>query len=154
MRPLRSLLVLAVAGAAVLSGSPALATPSGSPATKVAATTSVPTAATARADHWRPRAADFPGTVVRRDLAIPMSDGTVLRGDLMLPAGADGAAASGRFPVIVTITAYNKTVLASSPLGGGSAAYLVRRGYAQLTVDARGTGSSAGQWGAFSAREK
>lgn len=102
---------------------------------------------------WSPRPAQYPGTVVRRDLAIPMSDGVVLRGDLVLPADASGTAVEGRFPVIVTITAYNKTVLASSPLGGGSADYLVRRGYAQLTVDARGTGGSAGQWGAFSARE-
>jgi uncharacterized protein len=98
-------------------------------------------------ETWQPRPAIYAGTVTRKDLAIPMSDGTVLRGDLVLPATADGTAVSKRLPVLVTITAYNKTV---SP---GGSDFLVRRGYAQLTVDARGTGSSAGQWGAFSRRE-
>jgi uncharacterized protein len=56
--------------------------------------------------------------------------------------------------VIVTITAYNKTVLSSGGgLAGAAPAYLVKRGYAQLTVDARGTGSSPGTWEAFSPRE-
>ena len=103
---------------------------------------------------WQPRPVRYPATVTRRDLAIPMSDGTVLRGDLQLPARADGRAVNRRFPVIVTITAYNKSSDATgSGLAGGSADYLVRRGYAQLTVDARGTGSSEGEWAAFSRRE-
>ncbi len=107
-----------------------------------------------RAGAWKPRPATYPATVTRTDLAIPMSDGTVLRGDITLPATAAGTAAPGRFPVIVTITAYNKSVLSSAgDLGGPGPDYLVRRGYAQLTVDARGTGSSEGTWGAFSARE-
>src|SRR5690349_87544 len=58
---------------------------------------------------WQPRPVRYPATVTRRDLAIPMSDGTVLRGDLQLPARADGRAVNRRFPVIVTITAYNKS---------------------------------------------
>lgn len=106
--------------------------------------------------HWTPRPADYPGTTTRTDLAIPMSDGVVLRGDLVLPADASGAAVPGRFPVVVTITAYNKTFTASgfgSTLAGAGPAYLVQRGYAQLTVDARGTGSSEGTWCAFCARE-
>ncbi|MFC4785573.1 CocE/NonD family hydrolase [Nocardioides sp. MAHUQ-72] len=103
---------------------------------------------------WEPRPARYPGTVVEKDLAIPMSDGTVLRGDLTLPADADGEAVERRFPVVVTITAYNKTALGSSGgLGGTDPGYLVRRGYAQLTVDARGTGSSEGSWNAFGRRE-
>src|SRR4051794_20419113 len=106
--------------------------------------------------HWSPRPADYPGTTTVQDLAIPMSDGVVLRGDLVLPADANGSAVPGRFPVVVTITAYNKTVTASgfgSTLAGAGPAYLVTRGYAQLTVDARGTGSSEGEWCAFCARE-
>ena len=58
--------------------------------------------------------------------------------------------------MIVTITAYNKTVIAGGfggTLAGADPAYLVKRGYAQLTVDARGTGSSEGQWNAFDKRE-
>ncbi|WP_156390989.1 MULTISPECIES: CocE/NonD family hydrolase [unclassified Nocardioides] len=114
------------------------------------------TAAAPVADRaaWQPRAATYPGTVTRTDLAIPMSDGTVLRGDLVLPAKADGTAVDKRLPVIVTITAYNKSSgSVSGGLTGSAPDYLVERGYAHLTVDARGTGSSEGQWGAFSRRE-
>jgi putative CocE/NonD family hydrolase len=122
------------------------------------ATAAAPVAAPAALGdmHWSPRPEQYAGTASRKDLAIPMSDGVVLRGDLVLPADADGNAAPGQFPVVVTITAYNKTVTASgfgSTLAGAGPAYLVRRGYAQLTVDARGTGSSEGSWCAFCARE-
>ena len=85
-----------------------------------------------------------------------MSDGVKLRGDLTLPANADGTPIGAKVPVIVTITAYNKTVIAGGfggTLAGADPAYLVKRGYAQLTVDARGTGSSEGQWNAFDKRE-
>ena len=54
---------------------------------------------------------------------------------------------------MVTITAYNKSASGGSPIAGSSGDYLVKRGYAQLTVDARGTGSSEGQWNAFDKRE-
>ena len=85
-----------------------------------------------------------------------MSDGVKLRADLTLPANADGTPIGAKVPVVVTITAYNKTVIAGGfggTLAGADPAYLVKRGYAQLTVDARGTGSSEGQWNAFDARE-
>src|SRR3546814_11044554 len=55
---------------------------------------------------WAPRGEDYPNTKTLTDLAIPMSDGTVLRGDLVVPADADGNANDKKFPVIVTITAY------------------------------------------------
>lgn len=104
---------------------------------------------------WQARDEDYPHTTTRRDLPIEMSDGTVLRGDLMLPAHADGTPVDTPLPVVVTITAYNKSLTGggSISLGGADPRYLVKRGYAQLTVDARGTGNSDGQWGAFSARE-
>ncbi|WP_436697745.1 CocE/NonD family hydrolase [Nocardioides sp. BYT-33-1] len=105
---------------------------------------------------WTPRPAEYDATVVTRDIPIVMDDGVVLRGDLQRPAAADGTPVATPLPVIVTITAYNKTVLsagAGAVLSGAEPAYLVKRGYAQLTVDARGTGGSEGQWGAFSARE-
>lgn len=139
-------LAVAVVSAALLGPAPALAsTAPSAPGTP---------GAQGRGPGWTPRAATYPSTVTRSDLAIAMSDGTVLRGDLVLPARADGTVPQRRFPVIVTITAYNKSALASSGgLGGGDSAYLVRRGYAQLTVDARGTGSSEGRWAAFSRRE-
>jgi putative CocE/NonD family hydrolase len=103
---------------------------------------------------WTPRPEQYPDTVTRADVPIPMSDGTVLRGDLVLPADADGTAVDGQFPVIVTITAYNKSAQSQGGgLAGSPPSYLVKRGYAQLTVDARGTGSSEGTWSAFGKRE-
>ena len=109
--------------------------------------------APARRLHWTPRPEQYPGTVTTTDLPITMDDGVVLRGDLVRPVRADGSVVTRPLPVIITITAYNKSVLAAGALGGPSAAYLVKRGYAQLTVDARGTGASEGVWEAFSPRE-
>ena len=111
------------------------------------------TAASA-ATTWTPRPEQYSKTVKKADLAIPMSDGTILRGDLLLPADASGKEIPGTFPVVVTITAYNKSIQQyAGGLAGGDPIYLVKRGYAQLTVDARGTGSSAGSWCAFCSRE-
>lgn len=103
---------------------------------------------------WQPRPAEYAGTVTTTDLAIRMDDGVTLRADLMRPVGKDGEPVTKPLPVIITITAYNKTVIGSGGgLGGADPAYLVKRGYQQLTVDARGTGASEGVWRAFSARE-
>jgi putative CocE/NonD family hydrolase len=143
MRPLTRIIVAVVSALAVALG------PLGAP---VAAALAAPT----DGQHWAPRPEQYAGTAITRDLAIPMSDGIVLRGDLVLPADADGTPVAGRFPVVVTITAYNKTFTASgfgATIAGAGPAYLVKRGYAQLTVDARGTGSSEGEWCAFCARE-
>ncbi|MGI8306632.1 CocE/NonD family hydrolase [Saccharopolyspora hattusasensis] len=103
---------------------------------------------------WAARGEEYPATATETDAAIPMSDGVTLRADVQRPADADGQPVDGRFPVLLTITAYNK----SAPNGTASAAlsdssYFVKRGYVQVTVDARGTGSSGGSWAAFSARE-
>jgi putative CocE/NonD family hydrolase len=108
------------------------------------------------ASSWTPRGEDYSSTVSTKDLAIPTSDGTTLRADLVLPSADGKTAAGGKFPVVITITAYNKTVIAGgfgATLAGADPVYLVKRGYAQLTVDARGTGSSEGSWCAFCARE-
>ena len=104
---------------------------------------------------WQPRPEDYPKTVTQSDVPVRMSDGTVLRADVVRPADAAGKAVETKLPVLVTITAYNKTVLSTGGggLAGGDPKYLVKRGYVQVTVDARGTGSSRGQWNAFGARE-
>lgn len=105
---------------------------------------------------WEPRPAEYPATVTRTDLPITMDDGVVLRGDLVLPATAEETPVDVPVPVIVTITAYNKSAIGGglgATLGLADPNYLVERGYAQLTVDARGTGSSEGRWAAFSERE-
>ena len=126
------------------------ATPAAAPATAAASASVAPAR---RKKRWSPRPEQFPRTVTTTDIPIPMDDGVVLRGDLVQPALADGTVVSRPLPVIITITAYNKSVLASGGLGGPSGDYLVQRGYARLTVDARGTGSSEGVWEAFSPRE-
>jgi hypothetical protein len=105
---------------------------------------------------WTPRPPQYAGTTLTRDIPIPMSDGVKLRADLKRPAGPDGTAIETPVPVVVTITAYNKSIIGNgfgSTLAGADPDYLVKRGYAQLTVDARGTGSSEGVWHAFDARE-
>jgi len=140
---------LLLAPAAPLLAAPVAAAPPAPEAGRELARAAERVAATT----WRARPEQFPRVATRTDLPIRVSDGTVLRGDLRLPARADGSAAPGRWPVIVTITAYNKTLLGSSGLGGSDPSYLVKRGYAHLMVDARGTGSSAGQWCAFCTRE-
>ncbi len=144
-RPLVRLLLAAVAAGALVA-TPLAVTPA-------EAASSTTTAATST---WKARPEQYTQTTTIKDLAIPMSDGVKLRGDLTLPANADGTPIGAKVPVIVTITAYNKTVIAGgfgSTLAGADPAYLVKRGYAQLTVDARGTGSSEGQWNAFDKRE-
>jgi putative CocE/NonD family hydrolase len=112
-------------------------------------------ASAAPASGWEPRAEEYPKTVSQKDVPIRMSDGVVLRADVVRPADDAGKAVETRLPVLVTITAYNKTFLAAG--GGGLAGadphYLVKRGYVNVTVDARGTGSSRGRWEAFSSRE-
>ncbi|QIX25351.1 CocE/NonD family hydrolase [Nocardioides sp. JQ2195] len=151
-------LVAALAGLAlVVAGALSPATAAGSPVTAVRPSDSgiVTSAPVSAADGtWTPRGEDHPQTTTVKDVAIPMSDGVSLRGDLMLPADSAGNAIDEKVPVVVTITAYNKTLQTyAGGLAGGDASYLVKRGYAHLTVDARGTGSSEGEWQAFSARE-
>ncbi len=138
-------------GPAAAAPAPTAATAAATPA---AAATGAPVKAATTA--WKPRAEQYRATHTTRDLVIRMDDGVELRADLVRPATAAGTPVGTRLPVIITITAYNKTVLAAgggAVLAGADPAYLVKRGYAQLTVDARGTGSSEGTWAAFSARE-
>lgn len=117
--------------------------------------TLVPSAA-ALPSGWQARGEDFPATVVTRNVSLPMSDGVVLQGDLVRPARADGTPVSRRLPVLVQVTAYNKRVVSSGGggLAGGDPDYLVKRGYAYLVVDARGTGTSPGTWQVFGKREQ
>ena len=115
---------------------------------------SVSTSADAATSTWKPRPEQYPSTTIESDLAIPTSDGTVLRGNLIRPVDASGKVVTKKLPTIITITAYNKNLQGQAGgLLGADPTYLVKRGYAQLTVDARGTGSSGGTWCAFCSRE-
>ncbi len=150
---IRAALVSAVTSLALLPGLTVLDTSAQATQAALPGPSAKPGQARAPKLHWQPRPEQYPGTATTKDIAIPMDDGVVLRGDLVQPARADGSVVTRPLPVIITITAYNKTVLASGGLGGPSGDYLVKRGYARLTVDARGTGSSEGVWEAFGPRE-
>jgi putative CocE/NonD family hydrolase len=84
------------------------------------------------------------GSSVLPDVAIPMSDGVVLRARVTLPAGVPGP-----FPTALTITGYNK-----SGTLGASDGDLVRHGYATVVLDDRGTGTSQGMWDSWGARTR
>jgi putative CocE/NonD family hydrolase len=93
------------------------------------------------------------------NVPIPTSDGVVLRGNLWLPSNADGTAAAGAYPTVLTVTGYNKdtgnpTGQACSGEGGIASAdtSLADRGYAVLLVDDRGTGASQGKWDSWGQR--
>src|SRR4051812_32695696 len=98
---------------------------------------------------WKPRPATY-GISKTTNVKIKMDDGVVLKADVLRPAAADGSPAKGRFPVLLTQTPYNK----NAPSLNFENDYLIQRGYIQVIVDVRGTGSSQGQWSSFSAREQ
>lgn len=91
------------------------------------------------------------GTGVRRNVAVQMSDGVVLRANVHYPTvPGTGQPAAGPFPVLLSITPYGK--LAPPPaaqLGGGPSPHLIRRGYIEVMVDVRGTGASGGSFEMF-----
>ncbi|RLV54864.1 CocE/NonD family hydrolase [Aeromicrobium phragmitis] len=118
------------------------------------APSAAPAEPSAPGSSWSPRAAQYPGSVTESNVAIPMSDGLELRGDVVRPVDENGEVVNEPLPVVVTITAYNKSALSAAGFGGGEADYLVSRGYVRLTVDARGTGNSPGVWQVFGEREQ
>ncbi len=92
-------------------------------------------------------------TVSLCNVAIPMSDGTVLRANVYLPS------ASGQYPTVLTVTGYNKD--AGNPTGqdcesstgiAGDEPGLTEKGFAVMVVDDRGTGASGGKWEAWGQR--
>jgi predicted acyl esterase len=90
----------------------------------------------------------------REDVAIPLSDGTRLAADVFLPEGAD----SEDVPVLVGAHGYNKEYQTDAPLvhttvgfqkgwvESGDPNFYVRRGYAMVNLNLRGTGKSEGTY--------
>lgn len=147
---------------------------------------------------WRRLVEDaprYPRIATSSNVAIPMSDGAVLRAYVFRPADDTGHAVPTAFPTVLNITPYNKelikgidTILDTPVLGwairglsrrfdlsdtpfagiteitrivdGGAADLLsvnrnlIRSGYVQIIVDARGTGSSTGNWDVLGEREQ
>src|SRR3984957_20072524 len=103
---------------------------------------------------WEPRAAQY-GTGIHHNVAVPMSDGVELRGDIHYPTepGTDRPAA-GPFPVLMSMTPYGKKAPPpAAQIGGGPTPYLIKRGYIEVMVDVRGCGVSGGSFEMFGARQ-
>ncbi|OKH76470.1 peptidase S15 [Mycobacterium sp. SWH-M3] len=85
---------------------------------------------------------------VHHNIAVPMSDGTVLRADVHYPTDPEtGRPADGPFPVLLSITPYGKKAPPpAAQIGGGATRYLIRRGYIEVMADVRGTGVSGGSF--------
>jgi predicted acyl esterase len=96
---------------------------------------------------WAPRPATY-GVVEQKDVAITMSDGTVLSANVFRPAGANGKPAPGHFPVLLVQTPYNKD------LQDPHSDYLVQRGYVDVVVDVRGAGGSGGTFDSWGTRQQ
>ena len=94
---------------------------------------------------WEPTVRSAPRHRVRLDpgIAVPLPDGTVLRADIYRPD------APGRFPALLAWSSYTRQLqhtglpLPINEVGVGG--HIVSRGYAHLTVNARGTGGSGGE---------
>lgn len=91
---------------------------------------------------------------------ITTSTGKRLGVYVSFPATEDGEPAEGPFPVIMVQSAYNLSISASSLTGGGTILtgapdpFLIKRGYAVVSVDALGTGVSEGGWELLGAAEQ
>ena len=72
---------------------------------------------------------------------IPMPDGTRIAADVFLPAGLPR---DRKLPAVLTATRYWRAPEGSSP--PPQAQDWIRRGYALVVVDVRGTGASFGVW--------
>ncbi len=77
--------------------------------------------------------------------SIEMRDGVKLAYSVAVPADENGNPVEGPFPTVLTQTGYNIGI----PAVPASNEYLIKRGYAHLSVDVRGTGASGGNWDAF-----
>ncbi len=94
-------------------------------------------------------------TVNKCNVPIRMSDGVLLRANVLLPADR------GRFPLVLTATGYNKDAAnptgdrcdASGGLAGPNLA-LLDAGYAVMVLDDRGTGASQGTWDSWGRRSQ
>lgn len=106
---------------------------------------------------WQPPPEQYSLTVTEQNLEIPMSDGVSLKADLTSPADVAGQPVGGRLPVIVMVTPYNKTFIASdagAAIAGVPPVFFAKHGYRYLVVDVRGTGASPGEWQVFGNREQ
>lgn len=96
------------------------------------------------------------GVIFEQDVAIPVRDGTVLRADVYRP----DAAAGERFPVLMSLSPYQKALDRILPheapfthVERPEPDWWTARGYVLVFVDTRGTGTSPGQSDLLSMQE-
>lgn len=107
-------------------------------------------ASAAQGSDWRPDPERY-GVAQVDNVGVRMSDGTVLRATVDYPADpATGRVAPGRFPTLLTMTPYGTATGVSSVSANP---YFVRRGYIDISVDVRGTGTSGGDFDLFNPRQ-
>ena len=86
------------------------------------------------------------------NVGIAVRDGTLLLADLFQPD------AEGRFPALLSFSAYPRQIQdVGAPLGfieAGATDFFVPRGYVHVIANARGTGGSGGTWSFFDAQER
>jgi putative CocE/NonD family hydrolase len=97
------------------------------------------------------RAYDYPEYVTLPLQFVTLSDGRRLAVRVTLPADANGNPVRRQFPTLLVQTAYNMSLISLLPMPGGALLsspdpFLVRHGYAQVSVDVAGTGVSEGAW--------
>ena len=95
--------------------------------------------------------------IFEQDVAIPLRDGTVLRADVYRPDTDD---ASTEFPVLVSLSAYQKSMDRILPhvrpfthVERPEPDWWVARGYVLVFIDTRGTGTSPGKADIWSMQE-
>lgn len=106
-------------------------------------------------DYDRPE--EYPNTVRLPTKTILLDDGVELAAFITLPADELGNPIDQDFPTVIVISDYNVTLGnifsdLGSNLGvflGAADPYIVKRGYAVVSVDGRGTGKSTGVWDAW-----
>jgi uncharacterized protein len=99
---------------------------------------------------WHPDPARY-GVVQKMNVPVRMKDGTVLRATVAYPADkATGRIAPGRFPTLLTMTPYGAATGVSAT---GADPYFVQRGYLDIAVDVRGTGTSQGDFDLFNPKQ-
>jgi hypothetical protein len=154
------------AAASILIGVPAFAGP-GTTTLGTRGTLSAPnTPITSNANaEWKDyaRDPDYPDAVTLPLQFIDTREGGTLAVLVSVPADADGNPVPGRFPTILTQTAYRVDVGAliggilpsqTTLIIGGKDEYMIRRGYVTVAVDVRGTGMSSGVTGLLGAEEQ
>jgi putative CocE/NonD family hydrolase len=100
------------------------------------------------------------GVILEEDVPIPVRDGTVLRADVYRPDNAAAGGADDKFPVLMSLSAYQKNLDRILPhvrpfthVERPEPDWWVPRGYVVVFIDTRGTGESPGKADIWSMQE-